>query len=133
MMTLGKTLFFKGELAADEDLLLLGRVEGSIVHTENLTIGNSGIVKGDLRARTVTVKGTVDGDIEASESVTVTPTANVMGDIVAPRVSIIEGAKFNGNVKMLPAAREARRTDATDIVASKEPLEPAAEQKLLGA
>ncbi len=32
-MVLGKTLSFKGELAADEDLLLMGRVEGTITHT----------------------------------------------------------------------------------------------------
>jgi cytoskeletal protein CcmA (bactofilin family) len=100
LMTLGKTLYFKGELAADEDLLLLGRVEGSINHSENLMIGASGVVVGDLRARTITVKGTVEGDMEATEAVVIAPSANVLGDIVAPRVSIVEGARFNGSVKM---------------------------------
>ena len=104
VMTLGKTLSFKGELYADEDMVLLGRVEGSITHTESLTVGASGVVIGDLCARVLTVKGTVEGDLEASESITISPSAVVLGDLVAPRVSVVEGAQFNGRVIMKKAA-----------------------------
>jgi cytoskeletal protein CcmA (bactofilin family) len=104
VMTLGRTLFFKGELSADEDLILFGRVEGSITHTESLTVGVGGVVIGDLRARVITIKGTVEGDLEASESIVIAPSANVLGDLVAPRVSVVEGAVFNGTVKMPRAA-----------------------------
>src|ERR1700722_16477785 len=44
IMILGKTLSFKGELCADEDLLLLGRVEGTISHTASVTVGVGGVV-----------------------------------------------------------------------------------------
>ncbi len=104
VMTLGKTLTFKGELSADEDMVLLGRVEGSITHSESLTVGASGVVIGDLCARVLTIKGTVEGDLEASESIVIAPSANVLGDLVAPRVSIVEGALFNGRVVMKRAA-----------------------------
>jgi cytoskeletal protein CcmA (bactofilin family) len=108
VMVLGKTLVFKGELSADEDLILFGRVEGSIKHTENLTVGAGGVVIGDLWARVITVKGTVKGDLEASDSIVISPTANVTGDLVAPRVSVLEGAVFNGAVRMpRPAAIDA--------------------------
>jgi cytoskeletal protein CcmA (bactofilin family) len=103
VMTLGKTLTFKGELSADEDLVLLGRVEGSITHTESLTVGVGGVVIGDLQARVITIKGTVEGDLEATESIVIAPTATVVGDLVAPRVSIVEGATFNGAVNMARA------------------------------
>jgi cytoskeletal protein CcmA (bactofilin family) len=103
VMTLGKTLVFKGELSADEDLVLLGRVEGSITHTESLTVGVGGVVIGDLHGRVVTIKGSVEGDISATESIFIAPTANVRGDLVAPRISVIEGAMFNGAVEMLRA------------------------------
>jgi cytoskeletal protein CcmA (bactofilin family) len=46
----------------------------------------------------------VDGDLFASDSITVAPTANVTGDLVAPRISIVEGAMFNGSVHMSRAA-----------------------------
>ena len=117
VMTLGRTLTFKGELSADEDLVLLGRVEGSITHSESLTVGVGGVVIGDLRARVIIIKGTVEGDIEASESITVSPNANVLGDLVAPRVSVVEGAIYNGIVRMTrTAAADVAQTPATDEV-----------------
>jgi cytoskeletal protein CcmA (bactofilin family) len=99
--TLGKTLSFKGTLFADEDMVVLGRVEGAIEHTGNLQIGVGGVVAGDVTAKTVTIKGTVEGDIEASDSVLVALGAVVKGDIKAPRISIVEGAEFNGAIVMV--------------------------------
>jgi cytoskeletal protein CcmA (bactofilin family) len=81
-------------------MVFLGRMEGSISHTESLTIGVGGVVVGNLRARLLVIKGTVDGDLEASESIVITPTGIVTGDLVSPRISIVEGAVFNGAVRM---------------------------------
>ena len=104
----GATLRFKGELRADEDFVLQGRIEGSIHHTQNLTIGTDGVVKGDSRARTIVVEGTVEGDLYALESISIRPTAKVLGNLLAPRVSIADGANFNGKVDMATAAKAAR-------------------------
>jgi len=104
----GATLRFKGELRADEDFTLQGRIEGSIHHTQNLTIGTDGVVKGDSRARNIIVDGTVDGDLYALEAISIRPTAKVQGNLMAPRVSIADGASFNGKVDMATAARAAR-------------------------
>jgi cytoskeletal protein CcmA (bactofilin family) len=97
---LGKTLVFKGELWADEDLVLQGKVEGAIHHRQHLTVGTDGVVVGDIRARSILVEGTVEGDLHGSASVIVAATAKVRGNIVAPRVGIMEGANFNGSVDM---------------------------------
>ena len=106
---LGPTLRFKGELLADEDLLIQGQVEGSIDHSQSLTIGTEGSVKGNIRARTVTVDGTVEGDVHGVESVTIRETARVRGNIFAPRVGLADGAKFTGRIDMetAPAAASA--------------------------
>jgi cytoskeletal protein CcmA (bactofilin family) len=106
---LGRTLVFKGELAAEEDLVLQGRVEGSIRHTQSVTIGPDGVVIGDIHARTIVIEGTVEGDLHGSTSVNVAATANVHGNIAAPRVGIVEGAQFNGSVDMTSAQAPARR------------------------
>ncbi len=105
---LGATLRFKGELRADEDFVLQGRIEGSIHHTQNLTIGTDGVVKGDSRARTIVVDGTVEGDLYALESISIRPTAKVLGNLMAPRIAIADGANFNGKVDMASAAKAAR-------------------------
>jgi cytoskeletal protein CcmA (bactofilin family) len=104
----GPTLRFKGELRAEEDFVLQGRIEGSIHHTQNFTIGTDGVVKGDSRARTIIVEGTVEGDLYALESIHIRPTAKVHGNLMAPRVAIADGASFNGKVDMATAARAAR-------------------------
>ena len=101
---LGKTLLFRGELTAEEDVVLQGRVEGSIRHARNLIIGPDGSVLGDVYASHLTVEGLVEGDLHCSEAVIVRATAQVRGNIFAPRVGIMEGATFNGRVEMDPGA-----------------------------
>jgi cytoskeletal protein CcmA (bactofilin family) len=137
LMTLGKTLVFKGELSADEDLVLFGRVEGSITHSGSVTIALGGVVAGDVVARSVTIRGTVDGDVEASESVTVAPSAVLDGDILAPRVSIVDGAEFNGSVKMpVRAAAESKKAAFKPAAPKSEPQLPLSDpqaSQLLGA
>src|SRR5258708_36799523 len=97
---LGPTLYFKGDLYAEEDLLIQGRVEGSISHTQRLTVGVQGTVKANIRAQLIIVEGTVDGDLQAENSVFVKETAKVCGNIYSPTVSIIEGANFSGSIDM---------------------------------
>ena len=101
---LGKTLLFRGELTAEEDVILQGRVEGSIRHARNLIIGTEGSVLGDVYANHLTVEGLVEGDLHCTEAVIVRATAQVRGNIFAPRVGIMEGATFNGRVEMDPQA-----------------------------
>src|SRR6516165_8774565 len=101
---LGKTLLFRGELTAEEDVILQGRVEGSIRHARNLIIGTEGSVLGDVYASHLTVEGLVEGDLHCTEAVIVRATAQVRGNIFAPRVGIMEGATFNGRVDMDPNA-----------------------------
>jgi len=105
---LGPTLTFRGELTAGEDLLIEGRVEGSIDHKgQNLTVGEQGFVKASVRACRIVVKGRVEGDLRGSEALIVEPTANVRGNLYAPRVGLMEGAKFNGSIDMDPPAATA--------------------------
>jgi cytoskeletal protein CcmA (bactofilin family) len=118
---LGKTLVFKGELSADEDIILQGRVEGSIHHTQSVTVGIDGVVIGDTHARSIVVEGTVEGDLRGVVSVLIAATATVRGNISAPRVGIMEGANFNGSVDMHSTVGAVRGSDSslrTDVLPS---------------
>jgi len=97
---LGPTLKFKGELTAEEDLLILGRVEGSIKHSSSLTIGDGGSVKADVSAEYIVVEGSVDGDLRGSKCVKIRESAKVNGNLISPSVSLVEGATFNGKIDM---------------------------------
>jgi cytoskeletal protein CcmA (bactofilin family) len=100
---LGPTLKFRGELSAQEDLIIQGSVEGSITHTQSLTVGTDGTMKGDIRARVIVIDGKVEGDLYATESVNIRATAKVKGNVFAPRVGIVEGAFFQGQIEMQPS------------------------------
>lgn len=107
---LGPTLRFKGELYAEEDFILQGRIEGSINHTQSVTIGTEGVVQGNIHARLVVVDGSVEGDLHGSESVVVHATGRVNGNIFAPRVGLVDGAFFNGRIDM--SARQAASSES---------------------
>ena len=127
---LGPTLKFKGELTANEDLLIQGQIEGTINHTSSLTVGEEGKVKANVKAEYISVKGKVDGDLSGSKSVVVKEGADVSGNIYSPTVTLREGATFNGSIDMsgkeMPAAK-ATDTRATNAKASDEKPEPEVE------
>jgi cytoskeletal protein CcmA (bactofilin family) len=101
LSVIGKTLFVKGELEAAEDMLIEGRVEGSIKHTaRELTIGVSGVVNADIDAKNLIIEGTVEGNIVGAESVVICASADVRGNVYTGRISIADGAQFSGTVDM---------------------------------
>lgn len=100
MSILPPSLKFKGELTADEDLLIQGQIEGSIKHTQRVTIGKAGRVKANIIAQVIKIEGIVVGDVHAERSVALESSGNLRGSIHAPSVSLIEGSRFNGNVDM---------------------------------
>lgn len=114
---LGPTLKFKGELHADEELLIRGTIEGSITHSQRLTVCPEGTVKANIRAQMIAVEGTVEGDLQAEKSVKVSETAHLKGNIHAPSVSIVEGAQFNGNIVM-DGAKAAKSSPASSNTSS---------------
>lgn len=96
----GPSILINGSLQGDEDLTVLGRVEGSISLTKTLHVEESGIVKADIAVRNAVVSGVVVGNITASDSVEITEAGRMVGDIKAPRVIIVDGARFRGTVDM---------------------------------
>jgi cytoskeletal protein CcmA (bactofilin family) len=131
---LGPTLRFRGELSAQEDLIIQGSVEGSITHTQSLTVGTDGSMKGDIRARVIVVDGKVEGDLFATESVSIRATAKVKGNVFAPRVGITEGAFFQGQIEMQPSGAAVQEHSARlRQAALASPLEGAAVEQMLGA
>jgi cytoskeletal protein CcmA (bactofilin family) len=102
---IGPSIQIDGTLKGDEDLLIQGKVDGTIELKKNsVTIGESGTVKADIFAHTVVVEGEVDGKIVGSERVVMRKTAKIRGTLIAPRVMLEDGAQFNGTIDMDPEA-----------------------------
>lgn len=98
---IGPSITVKGDVSGDEDLVILGNVQGTINLTQhNVTIGPSGKIKADVRGKMVIVEGEVDGDLKAKEQIILRHTARVEGSISAPRVALEDGAVFRGGIEM---------------------------------
>jgi cytoskeletal protein CcmA (bactofilin family) len=100
MSILPPSMRFKGELSADEDLLIQGMIEGTINHTQRVTIGKEGKIKASITANIIKVEGAVEGDLHAAHSVRVDESGNLRGNIHAPSVCLVEGSHFNGAINM---------------------------------
>src|SRR6188768_1959614 len=128
LSVLGQSLVFKGELEAEEDLMVDGRVEGSITHrAQHLTIGPHGDVRADINANRVLVQGRVTGNIRATEAIVIEPSAHVTGNLFAPRIGLKEGAEFDGRIQMTRnAADEGKAPAASASKAQTAEARPAA-------
>ena len=104
---IGRSIKINGDLRGDEDLRIEGDVSGTVeLENHALTIGKEGKVKAGVYAKSIAVDGETNGDLYATERVSVHINARVQGNIIAPKVSIEEGARFNGSIEMDPAAVE---------------------------
>lgn len=97
----GSSLVFKGELSADEEIIIQGTVEGTIAHhKKNVTVGQHGRVNALIHAKSITIQGYVNGDIHGDDIVIMTDGSEVSGNIYCPRVMMEDGALFNGTIQM---------------------------------
>ena len=99
--TIGPSISIQGDLAGEEDLVIQGRVEGTITLKQNLlTIGKEGRVNATINSRILMVEGHVEGDLKGEEQVVLKKSADVRGNIAAPRVTLEDGARFKGSIDM---------------------------------
>jgi len=98
---IGKAIRIKGELHGEEDLVIEGKVEGTISLKKNhLILERSAVIAASVEVENITIKGQMNGNTSASNRVEITADAKVVGDIKAPRIVMAEGARFRGQVDM---------------------------------
>ncbi|HJS58886.1 MAG TPA: polymer-forming cytoskeletal protein [Vicinamibacteria bacterium] len=110
---IGPSITIVGELTGEEDLTILGKVEGTIQLPKHcVTIGRTAKVTADIRAKAVSVEGEVRGNLQASEQILIRKTATMLGNLAAPRVGLEDGCRFKGSVDMESSATPAPRAAA---------------------
>jgi cytoskeletal protein CcmA (bactofilin family) len=98
---IGPSIQIKGDLSGEEDLIIQGKVNGTIqLREKSLTVGSQGQVDANVLAHSIIVEGKVTGDLYGSERVSIRKTGNVQGNIVSPKVGLDEGCRFKGSIDM---------------------------------
>jgi cytoskeletal protein CcmA (bactofilin family) len=105
---IGKTIVIRGELKGSEDLIVDGRVEGTVSLAENrLTIGPTATVAANLSAKDILILGQVQGNLVATGRVELRAGCQVEGDIRALRPAVEDNAVFRGKVDLTQGVSKA--------------------------
>jgi cytoskeletal protein CcmA (bactofilin family) len=114
---IGKSVVICGEVKGSEDLIVDGRVEGTVSLSDSrLTIGPNANVAADLSAKDVLIMGQVQGNVVASGRVELRAGCTVEGDIRALRLAVEDNAVFRGKVDLTQAV--AKGTDSVHAPSS---------------
>lgn len=98
---IGSTLYFRGDLQGEEDLVIEGRIEGKIaIKQGNVTVGERGRVEADIEAASIQVAGFVKGNLTGADRVVLLESGRVEGNITARSVSLENGCHFKGSIDM---------------------------------
>jgi cytoskeletal protein CcmA (bactofilin family) len=96
---ISKAVWVKGDIVSTEDLVIDGKVEGTIeLGDHSLTIGQDASVTANLVAKSVNISGEVKGNVTGNAAVALRATGAVEGDIKAPRFVMEDGAVLHGKV-----------------------------------
>lgn len=88
-----------GELEIQGTVRVDGSVEGDI-RADWVIIGETGRIRGNVQARMMVVGGRIDGNIDASEIVELKDKAQIFGEICTAKLTVTEGALFDGQSSM---------------------------------
>ena len=91
---------FNGELEFEDTMRIDGRFNGKILSKNELIVGESAHIEGDIHVGRIAISGTVVGKIVADQRVEIHRNGKVYSDIDTPALIIEEGAVFQGNCVM---------------------------------
>ena len=109
---LGKNLKITGNVSGEGSLIILGTFEGEFDIKGQLKVAQGARIKGNVKATSVSINGNVDGTILASERILLDTTAAMKGRLVTPKISIQDGAVFDGELQMSGKSEQAPRVPA---------------------
>jgi cytoskeletal protein CcmA (bactofilin family) len=100
---LSKDVEIKGSIKFANEFVFDGNLEGEISSVDGvLTVGENADVRGEVKSKTVIVKGKVHGNITVQERCELHSRSQLIGDLKAARLVIEEGATFVGKSEVTP-------------------------------
>jgi cytoskeletal protein CcmA (bactofilin family) len=117
--TIAKSLQIRGEVIGSESLYVDGKVEGAITLTGGrVTVSRNAQVSATIIAREVVVLGNVSGNITATDRVDIRSEGSVTGDVTAQRITIGDGAFFQGGMDINKPGQQEDRIVGAEISAN---------------
>jgi cytoskeletal protein CcmA (bactofilin family) len=101
-----------GDIVSDSNLLIEGEIIGNISCSGKVIIGTSGKIRGNLVCVNAEVDGAMDGELTIENLLVLHSTARIKGDIQTLKLTIEEGAYFEGACVMKsPVSNTSMKSD----------------------
>lgn len=98
--TIAAGMVVRGDINADGDIRIDGRIEGNLYCKGRVVLGPSGQIEGDLKAENADVFGLIHGVVRIKDLLCLKNNCEVNGNIYVGRLNIEPMASFNGQCKM---------------------------------
>lgn len=93
--------YVKGDIKAEEDFRIDGKLEGNLECAGKVIIGSQAEIIGSIQCQNMDLMGVVNGNMMIYEVVSLKSSVRFSGEIVAKYIEIEPGASFNGTCRML--------------------------------
>ena len=90
----------KGDITSKDDIRFDGKLTGNLNTKGKIIIGQTGLIKGEIKCKNADVSGQIDGKITVAEQLTLKTSSVINGDIITNKLAIEPGAKFTGSCSM---------------------------------
>ncbi|HLR35895.1 MAG TPA: polymer-forming cytoskeletal protein [Tissierellales bacterium] len=97
---IGDNMIIIGDIKGSGSIRIDGTVEGDIDYTGDITIGETGHIKGNIICNNIIIGGKIDGNINAKEQLSLLPSGELIGDVEVINLVVNENAIFEGHCKM---------------------------------
>ena len=91
----------EGNISAKGMIRVDGVIEGKIITSSDVVIGQEGKVTADIEAATIIIAGQVTGNVFAQKRIEIKQGGSLKGDLSADKVAMEEGACFDGKCTMV--------------------------------
>jgi cytoskeletal protein CcmA (bactofilin family) len=134
---LGRGTRVSGKITFEGPARIEGQVEGEVVASDSLLVGETAVLNAQLSGSTVVIHGKVTGDINATKRLEIRAPGRVYGNVTTPSLIIEEGVVFEGHCSMGAAENRGSKVtllakDDKPPIAAAPPQSPQAALKVQG-
>ena len=97
---LGKTITIAGTVTSQDPLVFNGQLDGEIDVSNRLVVGHPARIEGIVRAASLTAAGKIQGQVTVAGSLHMEQSATISGRVETARLSVVDGAVLDGELKM---------------------------------
>jgi cytoskeletal protein CcmA (bactofilin family) len=100
-----------GDIKADSNIRIDGKLKGTITTKGRLVIGPTGSIEGEIICENADIEGSFVGKIVVNQLLSLKATAKFIGDIQTSKLAIEPGATFSGNCSMGGLMKDLKPSD----------------------